>query len=91
MVSLASIEQTVAARWPEGEHAAENIFDQEKGEQVVLVTTNEEVSRTGIASAMKDAGKPNLMVPKRVVLIKEIPYLGTGKIDHATIKKKILL
>ena len=91
MVSLASIEQTVAARWPEGEHAAENTFDQEKGEQVVLVTTNEEVSRAGIASAMKGAGKPNLMVPKRVVLIKEIPYLGTGKIDHAAIKKKILL
>jgi len=91
MISLASIEQTVSAKWPDGEHVAENILDGEKGEQIVLVTTNTNLSRSEIIAAIKDDGKPNLLVPKRIITVKAIPYLSTGKIDHSTIKRKIIV
>jgi acyl-[acyl-carrier-protein]-phospholipid O-acyltransferase / long-chain-fatty-acid--[acyl-carrier-protein] ligase len=89
MVSLASVEQTVAARWPEGEHVAENALDQEKGEQIILVTTNPNISRSELNEALKHAGKTNLLMPKKIIFIAKIPYLGSGKIDHESIKKSI--
>lgn len=90
MVSLTMVEQYSSQLWPDYRHAVINIPDTKKGEQIVLVTTNPNATREAIVSYAKSHGFSELSLPKKIIIIEEIPLLGTGKIDYTSVKNIVL-
>jgi len=83
MVSLAAVEDLVAATDHDSIHAAVYIEDDKKGEQIVLFSTAQDLTRDKIAKICKEKQCSELHIPKMVVLIKELPVLATGKINYS--------
>ena len=87
-VSLAVVENIAAALWPENGHAAVAIPDGKKGEQVVLMTDAVEARRVDLIGWAQNHGVSELSVPRRVLVVTEIPKLVTGKTDYVTVQKR---
>ena len=88
MVSLEVVEKIAAAASPAGQHAASSRADAAKGEALVLFTTDGALSRDALLAAAQSAGAPELAVPRIIVRLDALPLLGTGKIDHVTLKQR---
>lgn len=86
MVSLAAVEHEVSELWPDFAHAVVNLPDPAKGERLGLMTTGPEVKRDAIASHLHDKGLSELMLPKVIVHVAELPLLGSGKTDYQAVK-----
>lgn len=86
MVSLGAVEMLVQALWPEDMHAAISVPDRRKGERIVLATTKAHPDKKEIVNYGKRAGVTELMVPSEIVPIRDIPVLGSGKIDYVATK-----
>ncbi len=82
MVSLTAVENVINAAYPEEAHAVVNVPDPKKGEKLVLITTRAGLSRRDLARAVKEAGAPELYVPREILEVEEIPVLGSGKTDY---------
>jgi len=52
----------------------------------VLFTTDPKLAREQLSTAAKSLGAPDLAVPRTVIVIAEIPLLGTGKTDYVRLK-----
>jgi acyl-[acyl-carrier-protein]-phospholipid O-acyltransferase/long-chain-fatty-acid--[acyl-carrier-protein] ligase len=85
MVPLGTVEDLVARAFPDGAHAVVAVPDAKRGEQLVLLTDTAEVTRSILAGAARDAGLPEIFVPRAISRVDEIPFLGTGKVDYATV------
>ncbi|MGB5614182.1 MAG: acyl-[ACP]--phospholipid O-acyltransferase [Sedimenticolaceae bacterium] len=90
MVSLAMVEGEAAKLWPEFRHAVVARPDPKKGEQLVLVTTNPDASRSDFDAYAKSNGIAAIAVPARVLVVKEVPVLGTGKTDFRGVAALVL-
>ena len=88
-VSLAVVESCASALWPSHRHAAIAIPDGRKGEQIVLVTTCNNAERADLALWAHDNGVQELAVPRRILVVDEIPVLGTGKTAYTTVKTMV--
>ena len=85
MISLSAVEAHVNTTWPDLSHAVVAVPDDKKGERLVLVTENEEADRSELIDAGKKAGIAEIMIPRMILKIKELPLMGTGKIDYVGI------
>ena len=85
MVPLGTVEDYISKLWPEAIHAVVAMPDAKRGEQLVLVTDHEEASRSALAAAARDAGLPEMFVPRAIVKVDSVPLLGTGKIDYVNV------
>jgi acyl-[acyl-carrier-protein]-phospholipid O-acyltransferase/long-chain-fatty-acid--[acyl-carrier-protein] ligase len=83
MVSLAAIETMVADLWPGVNHVAVSLPDPRKGEQIILVTEQGNADRQALTAHAKALGFPELWVPRAILVLEQIPVLGSGKIDYA--------
>ncbi|MCH2585144.1 MAG: hypothetical protein MK138_10280, partial [Planctomycetes bacterium] len=65
------------------------IPDEKKGERLAVLHTLGEDVIPGIVDKLSDMGLPNLFIPRanQFVQVKELPLLGTGKLDLRGIKK----
>ncbi|MEX6632895.1 AMP-binding protein [Hyphococcus lacteus] len=86
MVSLAVVENCASAVWPDNLHAAAILPDPKKGEQVILVTDRKDAPRGLLLTWAQSHGVPEIAVPKKIVIVDEIPVLGTGKIDFLSVR-----
>ncbi len=86
-VSLSVVESCASAVWPDHSHAAVAVRDSRRGEQIVLVTTCPDAERTVLAGWVHNHGAQELAVPRRIVVVSEIPVLGSGKTDYTAIQK----
>ncbi len=86
MVSLTMAEDLAARVWPQGTHACVSLPDAKKGEQLVLLTTQAQASRQELAERARADGMSELAVPRRLLVVKDLPLLGTGKTDYVTAK-----
>ena len=86
MVSLAAVEELAAKAWPDRLHAVVSLPDPVKGEQLVLVTDQPDAQRAMLQQQARQAGMAELNVPKRILVVRQVPLLGTGKIDYAGAK-----
>ncbi len=86
-VSLAVVENCASAVWPDFCNAAVAFPDGRKGEQITLVTTNPEAQRMELVGWTQNHGVSELAIPRRIIHVKEIPVLGTGKTDYVTVEK----
>jgi acyl-[acyl-carrier-protein]-phospholipid O-acyltransferase / long-chain-fatty-acid--[acyl-carrier-protein] ligase len=88
-VSLAVVENCASAVWPDFSHAAITLPDGRKGEQIVLITTNPDAQRAELFGWAQNHGVSELAVPRRLIHVKEVPVLGTGKTDYVKVEKLV--
>ena len=86
MVSLTSVESMVTKVYPDTEHAVVTIPDARKGEQLVLVTTNDKASKDDLSKYASSNGITELAVPKTILIIDKLPVLGSGKTDYTGVQ-----
>jgi acyl-[acyl-carrier-protein]-phospholipid O-acyltransferase/long-chain-fatty-acid--[acyl-carrier-protein] ligase len=86
MVSLTAIEDALAGAFPQyGQHcqiAVISIADSGKGEKLVAFTNEPRLDLDAIRKAIHAADLGNLCVPRQIEHVREIPKLGTGKVNH---------
>lgn len=87
MVSLTAVEAYINEASPEGHHVVVAVRDERKGEQLVLVTDDDGLSRKTVTNAAKVAEVAELMIPKTVILVEAVPILGTGKTNYPEVQK----
>lgn len=89
MVSLEAIEQIIYTHYPNSVHAALSEKDTKKGEIVFLVTEDEKITLESLRKDISNNDLNNLMMPKKVIHILEIPKLPTGKVNYNLLKSMI--
>jgi acyl-[acyl-carrier-protein]-phospholipid O-acyltransferase/long-chain-fatty-acid--[acyl-carrier-protein] ligase len=87
MISLSAVEGKVHSVWPDHSHAAVAVPDPKRGEQLVLFTTDGMLDRQRLSEGLKQAGTTELMIPRNIVAVEELPVLGSGKTDYVTLNK----
>jgi len=93
MVSLTAVEDALAGAFPQYglrcQVAIASRPDDDKGEMLIAVTNEPRLQLDEIRAVLKTRGLPNLCVPREIRAIREIPKLGTGKVDHRALEKLI--
>jgi acyl-[acyl-carrier-protein]-phospholipid O-acyltransferase/long-chain-fatty-acid--[acyl-carrier-protein] ligase len=81
MVSLTAVEQLAIQTWPDAQHVAVSLPDPKKGEQVILLTTQEQALPKQLADA--HPGVAAILLPRKVLVIEKPPLLASGKTDYS--------
>ena len=89
MVSLALVERLVAQVWPEYRHAVVGVSDLKKGERLVLVTECVQVDRGVLLAQARELGLSGLYVPGKILQVKTLPLLASGKVDFTSVSDLI--
>jgi acyl-[acyl-carrier-protein]-phospholipid O-acyltransferase/long-chain-fatty-acid--[acyl-carrier-protein] ligase len=86
MVSLEAVENIAQHASPRHRHAATVELIQRSGESTVLFTTDADLTRPLLHKAARDLGAQELAVPRRVVHVRDLPLLGSGKTDYVELR-----
>ncbi|MBM3838985.1 MAG: AMP-binding protein [Verrucomicrobia bacterium] len=93
MVSLTAVEEALAGAFPEYgircEVAILSRPDEEKGEALIAVTNESRLQTDKMRGAIRGKGLSNLCVPREVRFLREIPKLGTGKVNYRELEKLV--
>ncbi|MGC0371315.1 MAG: hypothetical protein DGJ47_000001, partial [Rickettsiaceae bacterium] len=89
MISLTLVEQVFLNADMHSTHAAICINDNKKGEQIVVFTTNKDLTRTIIMDTVRKMQLSELYIPKNIQYIAEIPVLATGKVDYKSLRSMV--
>ena len=93
MVSLTAVEDALAGAFPQYglrcQTAVVTRPDDAKGEALICCTTEPKLTPAEIRDAIKSKGLSNLCVPREIVVVKEIPKLGTGKVNHRELQTMV--
>lgn len=87
MVSLNAVETYAANVWPDNLHAAVALPDSRKGERIILFTDKQDATAEALQAWCKENGASELAVPKKIVVVDEIPVLGSGKTDYVVMQR----
>ncbi len=87
MVSLSAVEGKLHTAFPEALHAVVAVPDPKRGEQLVLFTTDQTLDRARVSEGLKRAGATDLMIPRNIIAIAEMPLLGSGKTDYVALNR----
>jgi len=86
MVSLTAAEEALSGAFPQyGLHFQIAVItrpDADRGEVLVAVSNEQKLQLDEIRAAIKAAGLGNLYAPRELKYVREIPKLGTGKVNH---------
>ncbi|NWG54561.1 MAG: AMP-binding protein [Hydrogenophilaceae bacterium] len=86
-VSLNAVEWYAQQVWPEHNHAAVSVPDSRKGERIVLFSDKQDAEPGPLIEWAQSQGAPEIAVPKKIVPIREIPVLGSGKTDYVALQR----
>jgi acyl-[acyl-carrier-protein]-phospholipid O-acyltransferase/long-chain-fatty-acid--[acyl-carrier-protein] ligase len=81
------VEGYAASVWPQHNHAAVSLPDARKGERIVLFSDCPSAHPSDLLAWAHANGAPEIAVPKKVIPLPEIPVLGTGKTDYASLQR----
>ncbi|MDG1858835.1 MAG: hypothetical protein P8I94_07025, partial [Emcibacteraceae bacterium] len=56
--------------------------NKKKGEQIILITSSKSATKESVREGIKAEGHSDLLAPKTIILVDEVPVLGTGKTDY---------
>jgi acyl-[acyl-carrier-protein]-phospholipid O-acyltransferase/long-chain-fatty-acid--[acyl-carrier-protein] ligase len=94
MVSLTAVEEALAGAFPQYglrfQIAVVSRPDHDKGEALIAATNEQRLQIEEIRTAMRSKGLPNICVPRELKFLREIPKLGTGKINHRELEKMLV-
>jgi acyl-[acyl-carrier-protein]-phospholipid O-acyltransferase / long-chain-fatty-acid--[acyl-carrier-protein] ligase len=85
MISLPAVEEAISVLWKDAAHAVVSVNDPKRGEQLVLVTTQPNADRDPLVRHFHQSGMPEISLPKTIIILPELPLLGSGKTDYVTI------
>ena len=93
MVSLGAVEDALAGAFLHVslrcQVAVIAVPDEDKGEKLIAVTNEHRLTLDDIRTALRAKGLPNLCLPREIKVVREIPKLGTGKINHRELVKEM--
>jgi acyl-[acyl-carrier-protein]-phospholipid O-acyltransferase/long-chain-fatty-acid--[acyl-carrier-protein] ligase len=93
MVSLTAVEDALAGAFPQyGLRCQTAVLaqpDENKGEKLIVVSNEPKLSLEEVRNAIKAKGLTNLCVPRDIKVVREIPKLGTGKVNHRELEKRL--
>jgi acyl-[acyl-carrier-protein]-phospholipid O-acyltransferase/long-chain-fatty-acid--[acyl-carrier-protein] ligase len=93
MVSLTAVEDALSGAFPKYglrcHVAILAIPDKRKGEALVLVSTEKRLTVKEARDVIREKGLPNLAAPRAIVFAREIPKLGTGKVNHRELQIRL--
>lgn len=90
MVSLNLVEDLATQFFGTRVIASVAIPDKRKGEKITLFTTSADFNLKEFKKFIKTNKQSNLLIPKELVLLEQIPLLGSGKTDYVTLQKLAL-
>ena len=94
MVSLNAVHEMVckAYEWmgAEFQYGIVAVPHESKGEQIVLVTNNNQVTQDVLHSYIKNNGMSELFLPRVILYKDKLPVFATGKADNVTLKKEVM-
>ncbi len=87
MVSLGAVEEVLARELAgRKDLVVIAVADEKRGEGLIVVTNNAGIDQKSVREVLKAGGFSDLAIPRRVQFMREIPKLGTGKIDYVRLK-----
>jgi acyl-[acyl-carrier-protein]-phospholipid O-acyltransferase/long-chain-fatty-acid--[acyl-carrier-protein] ligase len=93
MVSLTAVEEALAGAFPQFglrlQIAVLSRPDTDKGEALIAVTNEQKLQLDDIRTALRARGLPNICVPRELKFLREIPKLGTGKVNHRELARLV--
>jgi len=91
MVSLAAVEEALAGAFPQyGLRFAAAVVarpDAARGERLIAVTNERRLTLEEVRAAVYARGLSNLAVPREIKVLRDLPKLGTGKVNHQELEK----
>ncbi|MBF0132253.1 MAG: AMP-binding protein [Magnetococcales bacterium] len=87
MVSLAQVEAVALDEWPESLHGVVAIANAQKGEALVMVTTEKNANRQSFSKILQIRGLSMLLLPTRFIYHDTLPLLASGKLDLVTLQQ----
>lgn len=87
MVSLETVEAIANTAAPDYQHAATTQADANRGESIILFTTDAALKREDLQIVARNLGAPELAIARKIIAVEKIPLLGTGKTDYVTLKQ----
>ena len=90
MISLTAVEEALTAAF--GDRRPTAVIaraDEQRGERLVAVTSNPEVDLKLVREALGKKGFSDLASPREVLYMREIPRLGSGKIDYVRLDEMV--
>ncbi|MBP5353222.1 MAG: AMP-binding protein, partial [Alphaproteobacteria bacterium] len=94
MVSLNAVQDMVIAATnasnTEYNYGVVAVPHESKGEQIVLVTNNREVTSAMLHEYVKNNGMSELYLPRVILYRDKLPVFATGKADNVTLKKEVM-
>jgi acyl-[acyl-carrier-protein]-phospholipid O-acyltransferase / long-chain-fatty-acid--[acyl-carrier-protein] ligase len=94
MVSLTAAEEALAGAFPQyGVRFQVAILtrpDPQRGEALIAVSNEQKLTLEEVRGAIRAAGLTNLYVPREVKFVRDIPKLGTGKVNHRELQRLTL-
>lgn len=88
MVSLQVVEDIASALLCDVAHAAIAVPDERRGEQILLYTESNDLTREQLVQHARRMGAADICLPKQVIAIDTMPRLGNGKIDYVTLTRQ---
>ncbi len=86
MISLTAVEDSLAGAFPQHGNRCEiaviAVPDTDKGERLIAISNEPKLTLEEIRHAVREKGLNNLCIPRELRVLREIPKLGTGKINH---------
>ena len=94
MVSLNAVHETVVKAFEadgvDFSYGVVAVPHESKGEQIVLVTNNKNVTNDKLHAYIKQNGLPELYLPRVILYHDTLPVFATGKADNVTLKKQVM-
>lgn len=82
MISLSLVEEIASQIDASETHAAIHMEDDKKGEKILLYSTSSKLNRESFSEKVKKLGYTELLTPKEIFEVNEVPVLPTGKINY---------
>ncbi len=87
MISLAAVEEVLCEVWPEDKHAVVMLHGGPRGETLSLITTRSGLKRDEMRLQLSELGVAEIAIPKKVIIMENMPLLSTGKIDYVSLEE----
>ncbi|MBT3278444.1 MAG: AMP-binding protein [Phycisphaerales bacterium] len=90
MISLPAIEAILTEQYPAGDNGPVLAIEAAGGDEspeIVLLTTDESLTKEIANTLLREAGMGNLSAVRRVRQLDSIPLLGTGKTNYRALKE----
>lgn len=87
MISLDAVEKAAEKCFGTDRNAAVSVSHDKKGEKILLYTMKKDASKQQLRQFMSLTRQSMLVMPTEVIVVDQLPLLGSGKIDYVTLKK----